>query len=867
MGYNTLWVFLFIGIKEKCMTKIILIDSNSLINRAFYALPMLQNSSGQFTGAVYGYISMLQRLISEEKPTHICAIFDAKRKTFRNDLYAGYKAKRKGMPEELATQMPILKDLLETMGIKILSLEGFEGDDIIGTIAKRFKEDTIVVSGDKDCLQLVDDTTRVYNTRRGVSDVKVYNLEALAEEGLTPQQVIEHKGLAGDASDSIPGAPGVGNITARRLLEKYGSIGNVYENIEEIPGKLKDRLADNKDLVYLSKLLATIDTNVPIECSIDDMKFNYPLSSAVIEKMQELEFRNLIGRFEYNDGAQAVEIEKPATEIEIIEIKDIKELETLTNSINKGEKIVINWGDEVVIAFLMKEYHIPISNDLFGEGISPDDVAETISKLYSKDYKNIFFDAKTQKHILTNLSINVEMPYEDIQLKAYLINSSRTVNDEKELADIYCPHESSSAYAMLATNEILDKKIIEWELSSLYYDIELPLVECLFDMEKAGFKIDIQMLDNLSSQYETEINLLEKRIYELADEEFNIDSNKQLAEILFVKLQLPTKKKTKTGFSVSASVLEELDHPIVKSLLRYRQIKKLKSTYIDGMKAVMNKISGKVHTCFKQSLTTTGRLSSTEPNLQNIPIRRAEGREIRRMFMASKGCEIVTADYSQIELRLLAHFSEDKHLIDAYKHSEDIHSLTASKIYGVELDEVTEEMRSDSKAVNFGIIYGISSFGLANNLSVSPAKAKKYIDEYFKTYPSVKEYMDSNVKKAEKDGFLRTFKGRIRHFAEFKSPNHTVRAFAKRAAMNMPLQGSASDIIKIAMLRVWEKLKTNDYKAKLILQVHDELIIDAPINELGDIKKLIKEEMENAVKLSIPLLVNVSTGKNWFEAN
>lgn len=420
---------------------------------------------------------------------------------------------------------------------------------------------------------------------------------------------------------------------------------------------------------------------------------------------------------------------------------------------------------------------------------------------------------------------------------------------------------------MLVINEILDKKVIEWQLSSLYYDIELPLIECLYDMEKTGFKIDKKILDNLSSQYEAELKQLETRIYEIAGEEFNINSNKQLAEILFQKLQLPTKKKTKTGFSVSASVLEELDHPIVKSLLRYREIKKLKSTYLDGMKAVMNKISGKVHTSFKQSLTTTGRLSSTEPNLQNIPIRRAEGREIRKMFIPSQGCEIMAADYSQIELRLLAHFSEDENLIDAYTHAEDIHTLTASKIYNVPQSEVTEEMRSASKAVNFGIIYGISSFGLANNLSISSGKARKYIDEYFKMYPSVKDFMESNVKLAEKDGYLRTFKGRIRHFPEFKSPNHALRAFAKRAAMNMPLQGAASDIIKIAMLRVWHKLQQEGYKAKLILQVHDELILDVPINELNDIKKLVKEEMENAVELRIPLLANVSTGKNWFEAN
>lgn len=848
------------------MTKIVLIDSNSLINRAFYALPLLQNSKGQFTNAVYGYLSMLQRLIAEENPTHICAVFDEKEKTFRNEIYEEYKAGRKAMPDELGPQFPILKEVLNAMDIKLLSKECFEADDIIGTLAKRFNQDTIIVTGDKDCLQLVDSTTRVFYTRRGVTDVKVYDITALADEGLSPQQVIELKGLAGDASDNIPGAQGIGDKTARTLLNRYGNIDNIYENIETIKGKLKEKLTVSKDIVYISKELATINTGVDIECNIEDLVFRYPLNKKALEKMQELEFRSLSARFLYDENENYVDENATQIDIKVTEVKNATEMHEMLKSINKGEKIIIEWGDDIVVAFADYEYHISISNDLFGEGISPYEVSEALAKLYGEDYVNIFFDAKSQMHMLENLSIKVSMPYEDIQLKAYLVNPNRTFNTKNELTEIYLPKNKHLYSAMLEVNEILDKKLIELDVKSLYYNIELPLIECLYDMEKTGFRIDKQILENLSEKYDKEIKELIRKIYEIAGEEFNINSPKQLGAILFEKLQLPTKKKNKTGYSVSAEVLEELDHPITESLLKYRVLMKIKSTYIDGMRGVMNKVTGRVHTSFKQSNTITGRLSSTEPNLQNIPIRRAEGREIRKMFVASNGGQIVTADYSQIELRLLAHFSEDENLINAYKHAEDIHSVTASKIYSVPLEEVTEEMRNGSKAVNFGIIYGISSFGLSRNLSISRAKAKKYIDEYFKTYPSVKDFMERNAVKAEEDGYLRTFKGRIRFFPEFRSPNYAVRTFGKRAAMNMPLQGGASDIIKIAMLKVCDNLKKGGYKAKLILQVHDELIIDAPEEEVEQIKILLKENMENAVKLSIPLLVNVSSGKNWFEA-
>lgn len=847
------------------MTKIILIDSNSLINRAFYALPMMTNSAGQYTNAVYGYLSMLQRLISEEQPTHICAVFDEKGKTFRAQMFEGYKAKRKGMPDELAAQLPILKEVLSAMGIKILAIEGFEADDIIGTLAKKFKQDTIIVSGDKDCLQLLDDTTRVYHTKRGVTEVKVYDVAALADEGLTPQQVIELKGLAGDNSDNIPGAPGVGDKTARALLDEYGSIDNIFANIDKIKGSLQQKLISGKDIVYLSKSLATIKTDMQIECcGMDDLRFSYPLDRKAMEVMQRLEFRALTTRFAYKDEQ---ETEMPAAqETEISNISDISELKSVVNSIKAQEKIVIEWNDGLVIAFSNKEYRVSINSGLFGEGISHDDAVEAVAPLYGKNYTNIFFDAKTEMHTLDQMYVKLEMPYEDIQIKAYLINSGRTLNTAKELTDIYTPQEKSMPTAILCANTILDEKINELELGALYYQVELPLVKCLFDMEKAGFCIDKKVLETLSKQYDAELKQLIDAIYEMAGENFNINSNKQLGYILFEKLQLPTRKKNKTGFSVAADTLESINHPIIESLLRYRQLTKLKSTYLDGMRAVMNAATGRVHTSFKQCQTTTGRLSSTEPNLQNIPIRKAEGKEIRKMFIASPGCLLVTADYSQIELRLLAHFSNDANIIEAYKHAADIHRLTAAGIYGVPIDEVTEEMRSASKAVNFGIIYGISSFGLSKNLDISLPRAKRYIDEYFKTYPSVKGYMERNVELAEKQGYLKTFMGRIRHFPELKSPNFAVRAFGKRAAMNMPLQGSAADLIKIAMLKVNAALKEGGYRAKMILQVHDELIVDCPKNEVEDIKALVKKCMEEAVTMKVPMPANVGTGQNWYEA-
>jgi DNA polymerase-1 len=849
----------------KASEKLILLDSNSLINRAFYALPPLVTNEGLYTNGILGFVSMLQKLISEQKPTHICAVFDCRAKTFRHEIYKEYKATRKPMSEELAMQIPVLQELLQLMGIKILFKEGSEGDDIIGTLSKRFDIPTIIVSGDRDTLQLVDTTTTVFNTKRGVSDVKVYTPEVLKEEGFTPMQIIEFKGLAGDSSDNIPGALGVGVKTATTLLNEYGSIDVIYEHIAEIKGKLQEKLIASKELVYLSKDLATIETKVELDCSIDDLKFNYPLPASSRDFMKKLEFKNLVTRFDYLDSENNEDVILKTLNVECKEITSKLELQNEVKAIPFGTKISILWENNITIAYENKELVISVSNDLFGTGIADYEVADIIAPLFSNNYTNIFFDAKQNFYSLKNYGIKVAMPYEDVLLKGYLINPNKVIKSASQIVQDYGLAESNMASQILELDNMLNTILLEKELVDLYKNIELPLIECLYNMEQEGFKLDIKVLEELDAEYTEQIAVLLKEIYLVAGEEFNVNSNKQLSEILFNKLGLAHGKKTKTGLSVSAEVLEELEHPIINSLLRYRTLTKLKSTYIDGMRSVMNKVTNKVHTVFNQCLTATGRLSSTEPNLQNIPVRTQEGREIRRMFIPTNGI-LVSADYSQIELRLLAHFSRDEHLVNAYKNNIDIHRLTASKIFNKPLNEVDEDMRSAAKAVNFGIIYGISSFGLAQNAKVGNYQAKLFIEEYFKEYPAVKKYMESNVKMAKEQGYLRTLLGRIRNFPELVSPKYNIKEFGKRAAMNMPLQGSASDIIKVAMLKVSKAIIDNNLKSKLILQVHDELILDVPFEEEDTIKKLLCDCMENAVQLTVPLTVGICSGKNWYEA-
>lgn len=870
--------------------KILLLDSNSLINRAFHALPPLINSDGLYTNAIYGYMTMLNKLITEEKPTHICAVFDCRAKTFRHGMYDGYKATRKPMPEELAMQVPVLQQLLVKLGIKILYKEGYEADDILGTLSKRFDYPTIIVTGDRDCLQLVSDTTTVFNTKKGITEVKKYTPELLAEEGFTPQQIIEYKALAGDSSDNIPGCSGVGDKTAKDLLSEYKCVDGIYEHIDEIKGKLKEKLENNKDMVMLSKRLATIDVFADVECSLDDIVYLNRISDDAIDMMKYLQFKKLIEKFapDYKEtDVKSTESKKNETKekiydvsygenkeyenkiknstAEVIEISDENTLTDEIKNISENDKIFFDFTESnAIIGIENKIYSIKTTENLIDTGISYETVIDVVKPLVAGKNQKFFFDAKKNMRFLSAYGVKIEKPYDDLLLMAYLINNTKVIKNAEMLAEEYCYSTENVYGALCDIYPILKEKITEKNLTKLYYEIELPLIEVLFDMEQTGFSVNGTMLEELNVKYAKEINELLQEIYSLAGQTFNVNSNKQLGFVLFDTLGLPHSKKTKTGYSVDADTLEELDHPIVTAILRYRELAKLKSTYVEGMKQVMNPLTGKVHTCFNQCITATGRLSSTEPNLQNIPVRKSEGREIRKMFIPSEGNVLVTADYSQIELRLLAHFSEEPKLIESYQNGCDIHALTASKIFNVPLEDVTPEMRTSAKAVNFGIIYGISGFGLSKNAGVTRYQAKNFIEQYFITYPKVKEYMDSNVSLAKKQGYLTTLFGRIRYFPELTSPKFSIRAFGERAAMNMPLQGTASDIIKISMLKVHDALKNQGLKAKLILQVHDELIVDAPKEEEDAVKEILKNNMESAANLRVPLTVNVSCGSNWY---
>ena len=864
------------------MTKLILLDSNSLMNRAFYALPPLENKKGVVTNAVYGYLTMFLRLIEDEKPTHVAAVFDVHAPTFRHGMYDGYKATRKPMPEELRPQIPLMHEILSAMGVKIVEKEGYEADDVIGTLAKRFKVPTVVVSGDRDVLQLVDENITVFHTRRGVTDVKVYNPESLSEEGFTPRKIIEYKALRGDASDNIPGCPGVGEKTAMSLLDEYGSVDGVYANIDEIKGKLREKLASSKELVELSKKLATINTSSPVECTLEELAFRPVYGEKFVLLMNELEFFKLLPRF----TGEAVKKPQPASKpkedfsdvpeeetlpfaaetknYETVSLGTLDEIKGILNSVK--DKIFIDLGDSPCFSTGDgKEYRINISESLFSEGVDYSDAVSSFKEVLSDgSVGKLFFDAKEKFDVFKKAGIDVRGKVDDLLLKSYLINSNYSYKNFDDLKNA-SGYGSGAAAAAFDIDEALSRELEKKDLGRLYNDLELPLEMVLFGMEKVGFRVDTAVLNALSERYNTELKSLTEEIYESAGERFNINSPQQLGSILFEKLGLRHGKKTKgkTGYSVAAEILEELDHPLVTLILRYRRIKKLHSTYIEGIRPLIQK-DGRVHTVFKQCLTTTGRLSSTEPNLQNIPVRTAEGREIRKMFVPGEGNILVSADYSQIELRLLAHFSGDPELTKAFNRGEDIHALTASKFTGVPLEAVTKEMRRSAKAVNFGIIYGISAFGLAKNIGCHPKEAQRFVDKYFETYPLVAEYMDSNVKFAKEHGYIKTLLGRIRYFPELRSPNRNIRAFGERAAMNMPLQGSAADIMKLAMLKVDEALKKGGYRAETILQVHDELVLDCPKEEAEEVRKLLKECMENVVRLNVPLIAEAKSGADWY---
>lgn len=833
--------------------KILLLDSNSLMHRAYHALPNLKSSKGLYTGAIYGFLSILLRLIKEQKPTHIAAAFDLHGPTFRHEMFKDYKATRKPMDEELRQQVEPLKELITAMGIKIVSLQGYEGDDILGTLSKRFDDECIIVTGDRDSFQLVSPTTKVFWTKKGVSDIEVYDEERLLQDGFTVSQFIDYKALRGDTSDNVPGIPGVGEKTAKQLLEKYGSLDEILAHADEIPGKLGQNVQNSKDIAILSKELVTINCDVPVECTLDDIKFTPVYSQAVRSMLGQLEITSLAARMTFENGEDESVVELPKIEKNVVVLTTGQDIKAAI----KGDKIAVLIGENVTFAVDNKtEYKIDCVQDLFSEGVDFDE-AVNIVKECAKDMELVCYDFKA----LSKAYGFDNAKFFDTMIASHLVRGSAPIKSVEQV--LGADGLEVGAVELLVESDKLKEQLAKNELNHLFFDVEQPLCVVLRNMEQRGMCVSVAALKSLEEKYAERIATLTGEIYDLAGEHFNIASTKQLGEILFEKLMLPHGKKTKTGYSVSEDVLGNLSgaHPIIAKILEYRHYAKLQSTYVTGLQPLVK--AGRIHTEFNQCITTTGRLSSTNPNLQNIPTRSEEAKDIKSAFIPSEGNVLVSADYSQIELRLLAHMSGDEQLIKAFNEGDDIHAITAAQILGKSVSEVTPAERRDAKAVNFGIIYGISGYGLAENLSIPQYKAKEFIANYFTMHPKVREFMDGCVKSARERGNSLTMLGRRRNLSDLNASNYMVRSSAERMAMNTPLQGSAADIIKLAMLGVEKRLAS--MKSKMILQIHDELIIDAAADEAEEVKKILSYEMEHAVKLSVPLIAEATSAKNWGE--
>ena len=834
------------------MKDLVIIDGNSLVNRAFYALPLLATSTGKIYNAVYGFCNILIKLITEDKPDFIVVAFDAAKKTFRNEMFKDYKGTRKGMPEELAVQMPVLKDVLKKMNIKTVEKVGIEADDIIGTLSRRFDDvHSIIVTGDRDSLQLINSHTDVWLTKHGISQILELNERQLKEEfGLYPYQIVDLKSLMGDASDNIPGVRGIGEKTAMNLLNTYDTMPNVYAHIDEINGKTREKLIEGKEMAELSYKLATIVTDCDFDCKLEDCTYDFPFSQEVKRAFDEYEFRSLVKREElFNIDASATQLR--ANEVEL----NTTQLGSLLNSTNLDKLSFYTKDKRAWLALDKNTQYVFDADQQTMQTLKP--------TLEDKSILKIFYNKKATMHFLDDFDIKQKNSV-DVSLGVYLINSNIREDDPKYTLDYVGLSGDTIATSLIEAWDYLTKTLPQKGMEKLYNQIELPLVDVLYDMECTGINIDSAVLDELRPMYADEAKRIEQQIYDLAGCEFNISSPKRLGEILFDELKLNDYDNKKHSTAVEKLQLIVNDHPIVDLILRYRKITKIVSTYIDGMK-VWIKPDNKIHTTFNQALTVTGRLSSTEPNLQNLPIRSEEGKELRKMFVPSSPQNVlVSADYSQIELRLLAHYSNDPVLLDAYKTGRDIHSATASQIFGVPLEQVTPLQRRTAKAVNFGIIYGISPFGLARNLGISQKVAKEYIDKYFETYPTIKEFMNHSVEEAQQKGFVSTMFGRIRNI-DLHVENKQTLAFNERAAMNMPLQGTASDIIKLAMINIFNEIKKRNLKTKMLLQIHDELIFDTPKDELDEVLTLVREQMENVVQLNVPLTVSISYGKNLYE--
>ncbi len=860
-------------IKGFFMEKLVLIDGNSLINRAFYAMPVLSTKDGTYTNAVYGFMNMFFKMLSEEKPTFVGVAFDLKAPTFRHKMYAEYKGTRKPMPEELRPQIPLLKELLSIMGIKTFELEGSEADDIIGTIAKATDVKTIIITGDKDSFQLVDEQTEVHFTKRGITDVDVYTIDNFTEKTeLLPCQIIDLKALMGDSSDNIPGVSGIGEKTAKSLLKQYSTVDNLYEHTDELKGKLAEKIISGKESAFLSKTLATIDCNCGVDTDLEKMRYVLPFSNLVKQKFISLEFKSLYSKESWFNQAN-LEQDQLQTDTAIApeQIIDVTSLDDEIFS-KKFSRLALSITDKnISLSDGKDEYSIKIRENLFDDGFELSKILLALKGFFNGDTKLIVFDKKSLKHFIKNsVSLSITAPCEDLAIVKYLADFSGKEENVTALLTEYNYDTNTPAFSMIALFDKLWEKLVEQDLVSLYYDVELPLADVLFDMEESGFKVDLTSLLLAGSNYKQIIAGLENQIRELAgDPTLNVNSPKQLGDVLFEKLKIGKGKKTKSGYSTSAEILESFEdaHPIVPLILEHRQVQKLCSTYVDGLKNLIDKQTGLIHTTFNQTLTATGRLSSKEPNLQNIPVRDDMGKEIRKFFVAKDDSRVlISADYSQIELRLLACFSKCQSLIDAFNNGKDVHSATASKVFKKDIKDVTPQIRSRAKAVNFGIIYGMSEYGLAKTLKISNGEARDFINAYFNEYPEVKKYMDDNVNFAKKTGYAVTLLNRRRYIRELSASNYNLRQFGERVAMNMPLQGSSADIIKLAMIGVHNRFKKENLKSELILQVHDELIIDAFIDEKEKIEKILVEEMEGAVKLAVNLTVEIGSGATWFDA-
>ena len=901
------------------MKKIVLIDGNSILNRAFYGImgnKMLMTPDGKYTNAVYGFLAILFKVLEDIEPEYLMVTFDLKAPTARHKLYDGYKATRKGMPNELAEQMPILKDILKSMNIKVIEKEGYEADDVLGTMAKRAEKDgfdVTIVSGDRDTFQLTSNRVkvRIPHTKMGKTETETFGREeVLKKYGVTPKQLIEVKGLQGDTSDNIPGVPGIGEKTALDLVKKYKTIDGIYEAIEkgedDLKPKARERLLENKELAMLSRTLGTINLEVPIEENLEEFKIKEWNKEEVFSKFKELNFNRFIDRFNLKSEegpkqnlAELFEIKTLNTENEI---KDL--LEKIQNKLVfmlETEKVE---QENLIIKKQIKSIYIYIDNIVY-------EIKFNTNGEFISYFKTVFENENIQKYsyrlnetyvLLMQNGIYLKGIKFDTEIAAYLLNPSNGKYKLDELANqylsidipeyleavgakqqketqmtLFSPNEVNVdfekyqnaiyMYTIAKLVEIMNKKLEEINSLELFENIEIPLIKVLAEMQYEGIYVDKQELISFGDKLKEEIEVIKQEIYKISGEEFNINSTLQLGNILFEKLKLPVYKKTKKGYSTDVDILEKLkpEHPIIEKILEYRGFMKLNSTYIEGLIVYINEYTHKIHSYFHQTITATGRISSTEPNLQNIPTRAEQGKQIKKAFKAQKGNIFIDADYSQIELRILAHISDDTNMREAFLNKEDIHKQVASKVFNVPLEEVTKEQRTAAKAVNFGIVYGISGFGLAEQLGISRKKAEQYIEQYLEKYKGVKEFMDGIVEKAKEQGYVETLFHRRRYIPELSSNNYMVRQFGARAAMNTPIQGTAADIMKIAMIEVNKKLEEEKLNAKLILQIHDELLIECEIEEKEEVKKILKESMENAVKLSIPLEVEVSEADNWYD--